>query len=184
MSEGVLDSIDEVVSLNEELKNKPGSDGDARLEVWIDMTRDFRKGATCVSMLVEGGVKVNVTVSEELSKGKIKEVKGIAGGMGVGDVFVRSYHGESLYDVLGVEEGVEEGVGGEEIKRAYYKAVKANHPDVVGEIGEDNILKITEAYEILKDSEKRRLYDEEFVADLACNREEEDFFGKSNTKMA
>ena len=53
-----------------------------------------------------------------------------------------------------------------------------------GDDGGNRISLITEAYELLKDNEKRSAYDKDFVADLALNAEETDFFQSSNSKMA
>jgi len=182
MSSGVnvSESLQSVVELNDRLRDAPGSDGDSKLEVWVDMTTSIPKSAATIAHLTESGVSVNATVTEKLSKSKLKEVKAIAGGLGVGRVFVRSYHPETLYDVLDCQPTDTPDV----IKSKYLEAVKANHPDVVGVEGEEKIVRITEAYEVLKDSEKKKSYDEDFTADLALNVEEEDFFQQTNTKMA
>jgi DnaJ-class molecular chaperone len=64
---------------------------------------------------------------------------------------------EDLYDILGVARGATE----DEIRGAFRKAAKANHPDVnPGNSGAaERFKKITAANEILSDPEKRRQYD-------------------------
>lgn len=49
----------------------------------------------------------------------------------------------------------------EAIHEAYRKAVKKYHPDVKGTGSHERFLEIREAYEVLSDPEKRRLYDRE-----------------------
>ncbi|MEQ1505096.1 MAG: DnaJ domain-containing protein, partial [Myxococcota bacterium] len=49
----------------------------------------------------------------------------------------------------------------EEIKKAYKKAAKKYHPDVNREPGAEALFKeATEAYDVLSDDEKRRIYDQ------------------------
>jgi DnaJ-class molecular chaperone len=64
---------------------------------------------------------------------------------------------EDLYDILGVSRGATE----DEIRSAFRKAAKANHPDVnPGNSGaSERFKKITAANDILSDPEKRRQYD-------------------------
>lgn len=64
---------------------------------------------------------------------------------------------EDLYDILGVSRGATE----DEIRSAFRKLAKANHPDVnPGNSGAaERFKKITAANDILSDPEKRRQYD-------------------------
>jgi curved DNA-binding protein len=60
------------------------------------------------------------------------------------------------YEVLGVPRDASE----EDIRRAYRKLARQNHPDVNKEPGaEDRFKEISEAYEVLRDPEKRERYD-------------------------
>jgi curved DNA-binding protein len=60
------------------------------------------------------------------------------------------------YQVLGVQRGASD----EEIKKAYRKAARKFHPDVSKEANaEDKFKQVQEAYEVLKDPEKRGAYD-------------------------
>ena len=65
---------------------------------------------------------------------------------------------KNYYDILGVTETA----GADEIKQAYRRLAKEHHPDRhAGDAGaEARFKEIGEAYEVLKDAEKRRRYDE------------------------
>ena len=61
------------------------------------------------------------------------------------------------YDVLGVSKNASL----EEIKRAFRKLAMKYHPDRNKEPGaEEEFKKINEAYQVLSDDEKRKLYDQ------------------------
>src|ERR1700737_4184312 len=57
--------------------------------------------------------------------------------------------------------GVARGAGAEEVKRAYHKLARKYHPDVSKERNAESKFKdVQEAYEVLKDSDKRAAYDQ------------------------
>src|SRR5258706_1144921 len=57
--------------------------------------------------------------------------------------------------------GVARGASADEIKKAYRKLAQKNHPDVSKEKGaEEKFKEIAEAYQTLKDPEKRAAYDQ------------------------
>jgi DnaJ-class molecular chaperone len=58
--------------------------------------------------------------------------------------------------------GVPQGASADEIKRAYRKLAKANHPDSTGgdKVKESRFKDISNAYDVLGDAKKRALYDE------------------------
>ena len=60
----------------------------------------------------------------------------------------------SLYDILGISKNANK----KEIKRAYLKLAIKEHPDKGGD-GE-KFKEIAKAYQVLSDSDKRRLYDQ------------------------
>jgi len=70
--------------------------------------------------------------------------------------------GEDFYQLLGVPREATEA----EIKKAYRKLAMEHHPDRTGgdKVSEERFKQITEAYEVLRDSEKRAAYDRYGVA--------------------
>src|SRR6185295_203675 len=64
---------------------------------------------------------------------------------------------KDYYKILGVDRGA----GADEIKKAYRKLAQKYHPDVSKDpAGEEKFKEIGEAYETLKDPEKRAAYDQ------------------------
>jgi molecular chaperone DnaJ len=72
---------------------------------------------------------------------------------------------ENYYDMLGVKQDAAE----QEIKKAYRKLARRWHPDVNpgNKAAEERFKKISQAYEVLGDKEKRKMYDEFGEAGLA-----------------
>jgi DnaJ family protein A protein 2 len=64
--------------------------------------------------------------------------------------------GKNYYDLLGVEKNASL----DDIKRAYKKLARQHHPDVNSNADEEMFKEITEAYEVLRDSDKREIYDQ------------------------
>src|SRR5476651_2423873 len=61
------------------------------------------------------------------------------------------------YEILGVTRGAD----AEEVKRAYRKQARKYHPDVSKERNaEEKFKEVQEAYEVLRDTEKRAAYDQ------------------------
>lgn len=61
------------------------------------------------------------------------------------------------YEILGIKRGA----GQDEVQRAYRKLARKYHPDVSKvSNAEDKFKEINEAYEVLKDPEKRKMYDQ------------------------
>eukprot|EP00746_Dinoflagellata_sp_MGD_P167082 gnl/MRDRNA2_/MRDRNA2_97424_c0_seq1.p1 gnl/MRDRNA2_/MRDRNA2_97424_c0~~gnl/MRDRNA2_/MRDRNA2_97424_c0_seq1.p1 ORF type:complete len:319 (+),score=83.50 gnl/MRDRNA2_/MRDRNA2_97424_c0_seq1:105-1061(+) len=67
----------------------------------------------------------------------------------------------SKYQILGVKEDADES----EIKKAYHRIAKEQHPDKGGD--KENFQKVADAYDTLKDKSKRLSYDHE----LSCQRQ-------------
>lgn len=62
------------------------------------------------------------------------------------------------YEVLGIDRGA----SGDEVKKAYRKLARQYHPDVTKEdkeLAEEKFKDISEAYEVLVDDDKRKMYD-------------------------
>ncbi len=71
------------------------------------------------------------------------------------------------YAVLGIGRRADQ----KDIKSAYRRAAKKSHPDLTAEDAEDHRFReIQEAYEILKDDERRRKCDEDLDRDAAGDR--------------
>ena len=64
-----MGAVEEIVELDAELRGMPGSDGDSKLEIWVDLTEGFQEPSGVIATLAEGGVKVNATASEKVSRG-------------------------------------------------------------------------------------------------------------------
>jgi len=70
---------------------------------------------------------------------------------------------ENYYDILGVPTGATTA----EIKRSFRERAKKSHPDIAGEIAQEEMRRLITAYETLSDGERRREYDrayERFIA--------------------
>jgi molecular chaperone DnaJ len=63
--------------------------------------------------------------------------------------------GRDLYQRLGVPPDASE----EEIRRAYRHAARAHHPDVEGDADPGRFRDVTDAYDVLRDTDRRRAYD-------------------------
>eukprot|EP00520_Triparma_pacifica_P001534 CAMPEP_0118635490 /NCGR_PEP_ID=MMETSP0785-20121206/2104_1 /TAXON_ID=91992 /ORGANISM="Bolidomonas pacifica, Strain CCMP 1866" /LENGTH=309 /DNA_ID=CAMNT_0006526527 /DNA_START=79 /DNA_END=1008 /DNA_ORIENTATION=- len=175
-----------LVELNTEWKNAPGSDGDAKLEIWVDLLEGPKSGkmfgdvCTVISTLAESEVTVVGTLATSMNARAAREIAEMAKGMGCEDVFFRSYTPEDIYDTIGVAPDTSL----DEITPFYRELVKELHPDVNPD-GEERMKEVVEAYGIIKDKEKRRLYDIEMRASLAqINSTETDFLRSTNSKMA
>ena len=59
------------------------------------------------------------------------------------------------YEVLGVDRSASD----DDIKKAYRKMSRKYHPDLAGPEFEEQYKEVNNAYEVLSDPEKRRMYD-------------------------
>ena len=84
---------------------------------------------------------------------------------------------KDYYEVLGINKNADD----KAIKKAYRKLAKKYHPDInPGDANaEAKFKEVTEAYEILSNPEKRKLYDQFGHAAFEWNREE-----RSQVRMA
>ena len=73
-----------------------------------------------------------------------------------------------LYEILGIKRNATD----QQIKKAYRRKAKKHHPDVGGDIHKWH--KISTAYQVLIDSRRRKLYDEQGVTDKQSNNIEEE----------
>ena len=76
-----------------------------------------------------------------------------------------NFNNQELYDILGVAKNATK----KEICKAYRKLALKNHPDRGGD--EEIFKKISGAYEILKDEEKRKIYDQSGMDGLKAHNE-------------
>ena len=184
-----------LAEIDGEFRDDPGSDGLSKLQVWASLassdppsytkimnptslpgSRAF--GAVCsfISTLAESDVAVYATASDHPESDE-KATKALAEALGCRGFYRRSYHPTTLYDTLKIPQTATS----DDIKASYITLAKTVHPDVTGSDGKE-MESVVEAYGVLEDGERRRLYDEEMVADLAFNEEEEDFFGAVSGK--
>lgn len=70
------------------------------------------------------------------------------------------------YETLGVERGASD----DEIKKAYRKLSRKYHPDIAGPEFEDKFKEVNNAYAVLSDPDKRRMYDSGVVQRPQCGR--------------
>ncbi len=202
------DPVQDLLDLHAAWRDAPGSDGDPKLSVWVNVAAGnppaydrvmqpdasvkmgFQQVCGTVARLAEGGVRVVGTGSAHPAAsagggGGLKQVEAMCRGMGCSDFFERSYHPETLYDVLGVampgeeDDAAAEAGFADAVAAAYRAKAKALHPDV--NRGDDAaaatraMAAVTEAHAVLGDPALRALYDSG-VADLTLNDNEEDVF--------
>ncbi|WNZ56513.1 DnaJ domain-containing protein [Microbulbifer sp. MKSA007] len=71
--------------------------------------------------------------------------------------FIKAMEYKDYYKILGLDRSADQA----QIKRAYRKLARKYHPDVSKEEGaEEHFKEVNEAYEVLKDPEKRAAYDQ------------------------
>lgn len=72
----------------------------------------------------------------------------------------------TLYDVLGVSQDASE----TEIRRQYQELARQFHPDKSDtDSAKEKFLKVTEAWHVLGDTQKRREYDDQLKREKVCN---------------
>jgi len=194
---GGADNLQSIIAMHEKWRDAPGSDGDSKLSIFVDVggasppeydevmqptetKKGFQEVCGFVTNLVEAGIKVYGTGSHHPAVKSIKQVEAVSLGIGCSDFFARSYHPRTLYDILELPDGISDQ---DAIKSAYRVKAKALHPDVQaqneGGIGEkeaeDAMAEVTEAYAVLSNEKLRTQY-ERGVADLILNDHEEDYF--------
>ena len=98
----------------------------ARFARALRSSQMFGNMCSVVSSLAESGVSVYGTLTTSMAPRGVKEITGMAKGMGCEDVFYRSHTPEDVYDTLGVSSDASLG----EIKPIYNDLVKKLHPDV------------------------------------------------------
>ena len=84
---------------------------------------------------------------------------------------------DNFYDVLGVEENATQ----EDIKKKYRKLAKENHPDTGG--NEELFKKISTAYDVLGDEDKRRQYDQQKRNPFGSSFNFNDIFGNMSNRQ-
>lgn len=191
------DVIQSIITMHEQWRDAPGSDGDSKLSVFVDVggasppeydkvmqptetKKGFQEVCGFISNLVEAGIKVYGTGSHHPAVKSIKQVEAVSLGIGCSDFFARSYHPRTIYDILELPDGTTDQ---DAIKSAYRMKAKALHPDVqaqnedgLGEKEAENAMaEVTEAYAVLSDEKLHTQY-ERGVADLILNDHEEDYF--------
>jgi molecular chaperone DnaJ len=77
---------------------------------------------------------------------------------------------DNYYDILGVNENASQ----DDIKKKYRKLAKENHPDTGG--NEEKFKKISTAYDVLGDDQKRQQYDQEMKNPFGSSQNFNDIF--------
>ena len=193
-SSSLSSAAEEIVRLNDEFLSASGSDGDANFSVWINVggsnpkeyqnimapsspKKDiaFQECVEFVTNLAENNVRTIATASNVPGL-NLQRVGQMAKGLGCKDFFTRSFHDKSLYAVLELAKDADQ----QTIRKKYLEMVRIYHPDVYVGDGNPHIMmsEISEANEVLGCAERRKLYDEEWVADLLINAEETDVFNR------
>jgi len=187
--------VNDLISINKQWRDAPGSDGDSKLSVWVNIAASnppeydkvmqpqnmkpglgFQKVCGFVTGLTDGGVRTIGTASK-VPKVNMKQVKSVSMSLGCSDFFERSYHPHTLYDTLGLSNGGDDGgcVTEESIKAAYLQKAKELHPDLHQGKEVDGMADVVEAYSVLGDKLLRKKY-EQGVADLVLNEHEDDIY--------